>query len=516
APSGPPKDPDARVPATLGNAAFGPLRAKVTALRLFESSADAPERKERVITSTFDALTTRFINIELELQYPRVSKPAEFEIACRFDGPDSTARAPKLLVQVDAGWVGSYHTAGWGARNRGLWPEGIYRVTCQSEGKVVAASEFKVVKARAAVESLGASLTHLRFFQSESERLPIETRQYGARFDARTTRWIKTEFGLVYPEAPAPAAFTVECAYTFPDGTTRSVSRTRRIPAGWTGSVHVQGIGGDRPGLWTAGFYRVSCRSDGREFAAGNFEMFDADAPVTAGAAMRFTGWKAASPVPGTAFDLGNVDSLSAEVTVPQRAAGDSTDFRCVLTDPAGVASEFPIAGTVRDRALAGSAPLGPPRLRGTYRVECRAGGRAVATGRYEVTGKADLSALDARLVISSVYEGTDSMPDDEAVPDISFSAARIRSLWLVALLDRPTDTPAESLPYSCRIAGARNTVPADSRSQALPVRAGDRVIVFRQRLTLLPRQRWVPGKYTLTCVSAGIPFIRTAIDVTR
>ncbi|HJR35973.1 MAG TPA: hypothetical protein VJ817_13545, partial [Gemmatimonadales bacterium] len=276
-PAGAAPDPNARIPATLSGIPVGRLKAKVTAIRLFESGADVPDREARTITATFDALTTRFINIELELQYPRVSRPTEFEIGCRFDGPDSTARTPAVRGSVDPGWAGSYHTAGWGARNRGMWPEGTYKVTCQGDGKTVAVSEFKVVKAPAAVDALGASLTHLRFFQSLAERLPVETRRYGTRFDARTARWIKAEFGLVYPPRATVTNFAVECVFTFPDGTTRAVKAERRVPAGWTGSVHTQGIGQDRPGGWPPGGYRVGCSSDGREFAAGNFEIFGAD-----------------------------------------------------------------------------------------------------------------------------------------------------------------------------------------------------------------------------------------------
>ena len=246
-------DANAKTPAVLSGIAVGPLKARVTAVRLFESGGEVPDRQDRVITTSFDALTTRFINIELELEYPRAARSIGFEIGCRFDGPDSTARTPTVRGSVDAGWIGSYHTAGWGARNRGMWPEGTYKVTCQGDGKTVVSSEFKVVRGRAAVEALGASLTHLRFFQSQAERLPVETRRYGTRFDARSARWIKTEFGLVYSSAPAPVIFSVECSYTFPDGTTRPVAIERRIPAGWTGSVHAQGIGNDRPGAWPAG-----------------------------------------------------------------------------------------------------------------------------------------------------------------------------------------------------------------------------------------------------------------------
>lgn len=516
-PAGPAADPNAKIPATLSGTPVGPLKARVTAIRLFESGAEVPDRETRSITATFDALTTRYINIELELQYPRVSRSTEFEIGCRFDGPDSTARTPTVRGSVDPGWVGSYHTAGWGARNRGMWPEGTYKVTCQGDGKTVAVSEFRVIKARAAVEALGASLTHFRFFQSLAERLPVETRRYATRFDARTARWIKAEFGLVYPPAAAATAFAVECVYTFPDGTTRAVKSERRVPAGWTGSVHAQGTGQDRPGGWPPGGYRVGCSSDGREFAAGDFEVFDADPAPTSGSQLRFL--TRAGGTPGSSFEVAGFDTLFAEVSVPVRAAGDSTVFRCLLADPAGVHSAFPLDGEVRDRMLrgAGAIPsLDPPRLRGTFRVECRTGDRAIAADRFVLTGKPDLAAADARVVSAVLYEGGDTAPDDEAVPDVTFSAARVRSLWLVALLDRPGDQGGGSFAYSCKLVNARNVALADTGPQGINLTPGDRAIVLRQRLALRPRQRWAAGRLTLNCASGGTTFVRTTVELTR
>ncbi|HEU5217708.1 MAG TPA: hypothetical protein VFU23_03570, partial [Gemmatimonadales bacterium] len=447
----------------------------------------------------------------------------DFEIPCRIDGPDSVARVPVVKGTIEPGWIGSYHTVAWGARNRGLWPEGAYRITCRELETVVATSEFTVVKATAAVGVLGASLTHLRFYQSLAERLPIESRLYGARFDARTARWVKTEFGLVYPAVPAPVTFTVECVYTFPDGTLRPVSVERQVPAGWTGSVHAQGLGWDRAGNWQPGGYRVSCRSEGREFAAGSFEVFDGSTPAaaTAGSSLKFFGRRsgaAGPPAYAQSFEAGAFDTLYAEASLPTRAAGDSTAFRCLLTDPAGVTSGFALAGEIKDRALVGSgriSPLDAPRMRGTYRVECRAGPRSVAVDRFDVTGTADLPALDARVVASALYEGPDAPPGDESVSDVTFAASKLRSLWLVALLDHPGDQGAGSVTWSCRITGPRNAVIGDTGPLKLTLAPGDRSLLLRQRFVPPPR-RWAPGHYNIGCASGAVTFLRTGFDLTR
>jgi hypothetical protein len=371
---------------------------------------------------------------------------------------------------------------------------------------------------------LGASLTHLRFFQSLAERLPVESRLYGTRFDVRAARWVKTEFGLVYPPVPEPVTFTVECVYTFPDGTLRPVSVERRVPAGWTGSVHAQGLGWEQPGNWAPGTYRVSCRSEGREFAAGSFEVFDGRIPATptSGSSLKFFGRKSGTPAPpayAPSFEVGGFDTLYAEGSLPSRSAGDSTGFRCTVTDPAGITAGFSLVGEVRDRALVGAGPMGPlgaPKLRGTYSVECRVGARALAADRFAVTGPADLPALDAKLVVSAFYEGADTPPDDEAVSDVTFAASKVRSLWLVALLDHPSDLAVGTLTYACRITGARNATISDSGPQKITLAPGDRSILLRQRLAPAPRQRWTSGHYAIACSSGGVTFLKTGFDLTR
>jgi hypothetical protein len=173
----------------------------------------------------------------------------------------------------------------------------------------------------------------------------------------------------------------------------------------------------------------------------------------------------------------------------------------------------------VRDRALVGSGPIGPlgaPKLRGFYQVECRAGGKALAVDRLELTGTADLPAFDAKVAASALYEGAETPPDDEAVPDVTFPASKVRSLWLVALLDHPTDTGGATLGYSCRITGARNAVIGDTGPQKIAIVAGNRSILLRQRLAPPPRQRWAPGRHALACSSGGVSFLKTGFDITR
>lgn len=513
---------------TLGRGNFNGLKARVVAIRFFESAGNIPAPKDRVVATTFDALTTRFINLELELEYAKAAKQTPIKVECRFEGPAGASRNLTLSGTVDAGWTGSYHAGGTGSAERGEWAEGIYKVSCRDAGQVVAAAQVEVVKSAAAVRKLGAAVVQMKFFQSLAAELPVEIRRYSNRFDARTARWIKTEFALVYPQVAAPQSFIVECAYVFPDKSVKRVSVERRIPAGWTGSVHVQGIAADSSWRWAVGKYAVSCWNNTEKMAERSFEVFDGGAavPATPGARLRFhaghSGDGAEAPAYAASFELGSYDSLYAEASVPVRAAAaDSTSFGCVVTDPAGITSAFALKGEVRDKEklLVANGPIGTleaPKLRGSYRVECRTGARAVVADRFEVKGSAELATLDARLLHSAVFEGGDEAPGDEAVPDVVFSAGKVRSLWVVAVLDHPSDTGTGSLEYSCRVTGLRNAVIATSGPQTATIAAGDRTIVLRAKLVLAPRLRWVAGKYQLGCSAGAVTVLKSGFDLTR
>ena len=519
---------------TLGRGSFNGLKARVLALRFFESAGNIPAPKDRVVSKSFDALTTRFINLELELEYAKAAKQTPFVVECRYEGPAGASRTLSLSGTVEAGWTGSYHAGGVGSPERGAWAPGVYKVSCREAGQVIAATQIEVVQSVAAVRKLGAAVVQMKFYQSLAERQPVETRRYSTRFDTQSARWIKTEFALVYPQVTAPVSFIVECAYVFPDKSVKRVSVERQIPPGWTGSVHVQGIGRDSSARWPVGKYSVSCWNNTEKMAERTFEVFDGGVPppATTGARLRFSGassGKAAgndagapAPVYASSFELMALDSLYAEASVPARAAGDSTSFGCVLTDPAGVTSSFALKGELRDRdrTLVASGPVGAaqegPRLRGTYRVECRTGPRAVVVERFELTGAPELPALDARLLNLLLFDGGDEPPGDEAVADVVFSAAKLRSLWVTALFDHPSDRGAGSLEYSCRITGARNVTLATSAPQTVTIGAGDRTIQLASRLTLASRQRWTAGKYSVSCAAGTTTLLKVGLEVTR
>ena len=507
---------------TLGRAPFNGLNARVAAIRFFEGAGVVPDPKQRVVTTRFDALTTRFIFFELELAYGAAAKQTAFQVACRFEGPNDLVLEKTISGKVEAGWTGSYHVAGVGSAERGQWKEGRYKVNCTEEGKQIVAAELEIVKGAAAVGKLGAAIVQMKTYQSVGARAPVETRRYSTRFDTKTARWIKTEFALVYPQLAAVTSFSVECAYVFPDRSVKRVTVERQIPAGWTGSAHVQGIESER---WPVGKYAVSCWNNGEKMAERTFEVFG-DGPggrEENRGKLRFHAGKAGSaadPSYQTSFPAGSFDSLLVEASVPTRATADSTSFDCTATDPAGITSGFRLTGAVieKEKALVARGAMGfdGAILRGRYRVECRSG-RGSASDGFEVTGNPEIPVLDAR-VISSALFASEEEPGDESVPDVVFSAAKLKSLWLVALLDHPSETGTGNAGYSCRISGGgpRAAILSDPGPQTLSILPGQRAVLLKQKLVLLPRQRWAAGKYVASCMAGAAPLVRVGFDLTR
>jgi hypothetical protein len=311
--------------------------------------------------------------------------------------------------------------------------------------------------------------------------------------------------------------FAVECAYVLPDGSVKRVRKEREIAAGWTGSVHVQGIRLER---WPVGRYRVSCWNNAEPMAAGSFEIVAGSRNQESGVSGPTLRFYARPGSYASTFTLGGYDSLYVEATASVRAAGDSTSFNCEMMDPAGITSAFALNGAVHEKALVASGPVGtldPPKLRGSYRVQCRTGAKALVTDRFELSGPAELSAIDARLVSSALYSGGEQPPDDEATPDVVWSAAKLKSLWVMALLDHPSDQGLGSFAYSCRVSTAKNVVVATSGPATLAIEPGARALVLRQRIVPVAKTgRWVPGKYGLSCDAGAVTLLRVPFELTR
>jgi hypothetical protein len=126
------------------------------------------------------------------------------------------------------------------------------------------------------IPSLQASVTDFRFFESGSEQVPYDERQYDHSFAKSETRYIYYELHLEYPTREASATFEVSIAYYGPDDTVFSeFTANHDIEADWDSSWHAKGWGWKDPGEWPAGPYLVELYAEGNLIAADIFEIYE-------------------------------------------------------------------------------------------------------------------------------------------------------------------------------------------------------------------------------------------------
>jgi hypothetical protein len=127
----------------------------------------------------------------------------------------------------------------------------------------------------AAVPSLEASLTELRFFSSgASDIAPLKNPVYKNRFEHAATSRVHPEIRLEYPSPGKKVFFTVTVHVRQNGKTFRIVESPGRIEPDWTSSYHSVGIGVFGSGNWRAGMYEADVYLNGEKIATGYFEIY--------------------------------------------------------------------------------------------------------------------------------------------------------------------------------------------------------------------------------------------------
>jgi hypothetical protein len=128
------------------------------------------------------------------------------------------------------------------------------------------------------IQSLGATVTRIQFFEGGSTIPPPSMRFYGARFASKETRNIYWELDIQHPVHASRTDFTIYAVWYGPGQTelTRQ-SVNSYVQSEWTFSQHW----GNTNGIaFAPGRYRVDFFvDDGHKVADGTFEVFEGDAP---------------------------------------------------------------------------------------------------------------------------------------------------------------------------------------------------------------------------------------------
>jgi len=255
------------------------------------------------------------------------------------------------------------------------------------------------------IQSLGATVTRVQFFESGSTIPPPPMRVYGDRFGSKGTRNINWELDIQHPTHASRTDFTIYTVWYGPGETeiTRQ-SVNSCLQSDWTGSQHL----GNANGIaFTPGRYRVDFFvDDGHKVAVGTFEVFEGDAPPS----MYIESINARvywlqffeGPLIRPNNDYSYASQFSRrtarsinwalELTYPMRNTRADFSIRQVWTKPDGTVDHDSSFPTYVDSGWYGSSPRagwddsgGSGWSLGAYRVDLYVDNRKIASGTFEV-----------------------------------------------------------------------------------------------------------------------------------
>jgi serine/threonine protein kinase len=121
------------------------LPANVTELRFFEGGYDMPSHDERQYSSRFAASEARYIDYELNLEFPEPGRRVDFQVEAVYYNPDGTELTRfSADYHLEADWTTSWHAKGWGWDDPGKWSVGTYRVELYVDGQLAVSSSFEI------------------------------------------------------------------------------------------------------------------------------------------------------------------------------------------------------------------------------------------------------------------------------------------------------------------------------------------------------------------------------------
>jgi hypothetical protein len=260
---------------------------RVTALRFFEKGEGHLPLEERVYAQTFDSETSRYINWELDLEYPAPGQRIDFKIIAIYYRDNGTSLWEEIWRQTDdtyvkGDWTGSLHAWGYGNRNPGTWKIGSYRVDLYIEDKKIASEQFQIYPASEPdISSINGYVAALRFYESGNEDVPRKEQRYSQRFSSDTTRYISWVLDLVHPSPERRIDFNIIAIYYRRNAHTsiwEEISRqtdNTYVEGDETLSYHESSYGCDDSGdCWENGYYRVDLQVEGKKIASEEFQIY--------------------------------------------------------------------------------------------------------------------------------------------------------------------------------------------------------------------------------------------------
>lgn len=121
------------------------IDAKVIALRFFESGEDDVDYDNLAYQTRFLSASSRYINWELEFEFPPLGEDLTVDIVSIYHWPDGSVMTEMTWpAELQTGWTTTWQSYGWGWSEAGNWPPGVYRVEVFAEGQRAASGSFVI------------------------------------------------------------------------------------------------------------------------------------------------------------------------------------------------------------------------------------------------------------------------------------------------------------------------------------------------------------------------------------
>jgi hypothetical protein len=245
-------------------------------IRLYEQpSGNVLGAEKRVYTSYFNTLRTRYIGVEVTLEYPAAAESSRLSVGCQMTRPDGRAIDGiwKLGMTILAGSTSAVGANVMFGAGRDGWQTGIHKVTCAGAGPLGEVS-FQMSPGPSLLADLELRLKEVRFFPTGPRINPIGQRSYQDQFSASEATRIGIELSFLHPGLTKGGAVPIDCYVLAGIGRILGVMNAvyEFEPASTSGSVAV-GLGWDQPGQWARGDYLTVCQMHGRPIAVERFSV---------------------------------------------------------------------------------------------------------------------------------------------------------------------------------------------------------------------------------------------------
>jgi hypothetical protein len=264
----------ALLPASLHAQSISQTKAEV---RLFEQPGGGLLGAEkRVYTYYFNTLRTRYIGVEVALDYAAAASAFTLSIGCQMIRPDGSVADGiwKIPLRIAAGSThaeGANYLFGGG---RDGWQAGIHKVAC-SASRPTGETSFQMSPGPSLLADTEFRLKDVRFFPS-GPKLPLPAeRNYQDRFSSSEATRIGIELSFVHPGLSKSGEVPIDCYFMPSTGSVMgmlSFVYTLTPPA--TSGSGAIGIGWDQPGRWSKGEYLAICQIHGRPISVDHFTVW--------------------------------------------------------------------------------------------------------------------------------------------------------------------------------------------------------------------------------------------------